>query len=73
MAGGIIAEFLPEAERTRILAAGLFLGGVAMLVVALMLEPHEPDDSDDEGLGKHRRRDDGDDGDDGDFDYKDYD
>lgn len=51
MAGGIVTQFLPEQERTRVLSAGLFLGGVAMLIVAL--SDGDPD--------KHRKEDDDDD------------
>jgi len=36
IAGGLLVPFLPESQRTDVLAAGLVLGGLAMLVVALV-------------------------------------
>jgi hypothetical protein len=45
MAAGIAVPFLPETARTDVLAAGLVLGGLAMLVVALVRDPN--------GQGKH--------------------
>ncbi|HEY7487570.1 MAG TPA: hypothetical protein VH912_24155 [Streptosporangiaceae bacterium] len=46
IAGGLLVPFLPQQDRADVLAAGLVLGGVAMLVVALTRD--DRDDSRDD-------------------------
>jgi hypothetical protein len=48
MAAGIVVPFVPRDVRTDILAGGLFLGGLAMLVVALVRDPSIRDQDDGE-------------------------
>jgi hypothetical protein len=44
IAGGLLVPFLPEQDRADVLAAGLVLGGLAMLIVALTSDRDDEDD-----------------------------
>jgi hypothetical protein len=44
IAGGLVVPFLPEQDRADVLAAGLVLGGLAMLIVALTSDRDDEDD-----------------------------